>query len=205
MIPILSRRISLIRTCIICVLGAGIAAPTALAQLNSGAERQYAAGGQLTPLKLPPLPPKKIPAKNFGDWAQRCDPRPGVSEQKCYLTQTVVHTKDQKKQGLLAITVGFFGPDKKPGMILRVPLGFGVFLPPGFRFTVPGVEPIRMVIQSCLPTGCTAKTPLTPDVLAAMKNSDTGSLELYTIRKQLIRVPISFKGFTAALTSMHKG
>jgi invasion protein IalB len=53
--------------------------------------------------------------------------------------------------------------------------------------------------------GCVAQTPLLPDIIAAMKKTDAGSLELHTIRKQVIKVPISFKGFTAALESLSKG
>ena len=204
MIPSRSRRTPLIRACALVVIGIGIVATTAQAQQKPTTEIRIAAGGKLAPLKLPPLPPKEIPTKKFGDWTQRCDPRPGLSEQKCLLIQTVVHAKDEKRHGLLAVTVGLFGPTKIPGMLFRVPLGFGVFLPPGFKFNVPGVEPIRIVIQSCLPTGCSAQTPLSPDVIAAMQKADAGSLELHTIRKRVIRVPVSFKGFTAALASLGK-
>ncbi len=203
--PIRSRRGPLVRACKLVVVGVGLIATTAQAQQIPATERKFAAGRNLAPLKLPPLPPKKVPTKNFGDWTQRCTSRPGVPGQQCFLTQTVIQSKDQKKHGLLAITVGLFGPDKKPGMVLRVPLGLGVFLPPGFKFNVPGIEPVRIVIVSCLPNGCSAKTPLLPDIIAAMKKADAGSLELHTIRKQVIRVPVSFKGFTAALASLSKG
>jgi len=205
MIPVRSRRMHSAGFCMLVVIGAGIIAATAQAGQKPAPERQIAAAENLAPLKLPPLPQKKIPTKKFGDWTQRCDARPGVKGQQCFLTQTIVQTKNQRKHGLLAITVGLFGPDQKPGMVLRAPLGLAILLPPGFKLNVPGIEPIRIVILSCLPNGCSAKTPLVPDTLEAMKKADSGSVEFYNIGKQVIRVPFSFKGFTAALDSLNNG
>ncbi len=193
-----------LRACMLVVIGVGFIATTAQARQNPVAERQLAAGQNLAPLKLPPLPPKKFQSIIFGDWTQRCSTRPGVPKQKCFLTQTVIQTKDKKKHGLLAITVGLIGPDRKPTMALRVPLGLGVLLPPGLKLNIPGIEPTGIVIQSCLPIGCIAKLSLLPDIIAAMKKADAGSLEVYTIRKKLIKMPVSFRGFTEALESLIK-
>jgi len=205
MIPLSSRRMPLAGACVLVFIGAGMIAATAQARQEPAPERQFAAAENPAPLKLPPLPPKKFPTKKFGDWTQRCDTRPGVPGQQCFLTQTIVQTKDQRKHGLLAVTVGLIGPDKKPGMVLRVPLGLAVLLPPGFKLNVPGIEPIRIAILSCLANGCSAKLPLSPDTIEAMKKADAGSVELKNIGNQVIRVPVSFKGFSAALESLSKG
>ena len=159
----------------------------------------------MTPLKLPPLQSKKVLTKKFGDWIQRCSMRPGQTEKKCFLTQTVIQTKDKKKHGLLAITVGLLGQDQKPGMGLRVPIGLGVLLPPGFKFNVPSIEPTRIVSQSCLPLGCIARLP----PIARDHRRDEESLKRIargsTLRKQVVKLTVSFKGFTAALASLSKG
>lgn len=188
--------------CLIALATACALSTAAPAQQRSAVEMQVAVGGKLEPLKLPPLPRKKIPTKTFGDWTQHCTSQPGVPGQKCLLSQSVFKTDKQRKQGILAITVGYLGKKDEPAMLFRVPIALGLFLPPGLKFNVPGTEPVRMVVQSCLATGCSARTPLTPDIIAAMRNSDAGTLELYTIRKQLIRMPISFKGFAAAFASL---
>lgn len=205
MIPIRSGRSSLIRACALMVIGIGIIAPTAQAQQKPATPGQFPAGKNMSPLKLPPLPAKKIETKKFGDWTQRCTKRPGATEQNCFLTQTVIQTKNKKKHGLLAIRVGFIGPEQKLGMGLRVPLGAGVLLPPGFKFNVPGIEPTQIVIQSCLPMGCIARINLSPEIIGAMKKAEKGSLEIHTLRKRVMRVPVSFKGFTDALASLDKG
>lgn len=204
MIPIRIRQAALIKACLLAIGGAAGFPAIAQAQYFATAETQIAATGDLAPLKLPPLPRKKIPTKTFDDWTQHCTSQPGVPGQKCLLTQTVFKTNNQRKHALLAITIGYLGPNKEPAMLLRVPLALGVYLPPGLKFSVPGTEPVRMIIQSCRATGCSARTPLAPDLIAVMKNSDAGSLELYTVRKQLIRMPISFKGFAMAFDSLTK-
>lgn len=205
MTPIPMRRTPLLRSCMLVIIGVGFVVATAQAQQIPETKRHFTAGENLSPLKLPPLPAKKIPSKKFGDWTQLCKTRPGVSGRKCFLTQTVIQTKDKNRQGLLAITIGLIGPDQKPSMALRVPLELGVLLPPGFKFNVPGIEPTQIVVQSCLPIGCIAKMSLMPDIVAAMEKSEAGSLEVHTIRKKVIRIPVSFKGFTAALASLVNG
>ncbi len=205
MTPNRSRCRSLGWASMLAIAGIGIAATTAQAQRLTAAEKPISVGENLAPLKLPPLPPKDVPTKNFGDWMQRCDTRPGATQQTCLLLQTVVHTKDKQKRALLAMTVGLSGPDKKPLMVIQVPLALGTFLPPGFKLVIPGIEPVRVAIQSCLQIGCSAKVPLLPDIMAAMKKANAGSIEIHTLRKRVIKVPISFKGFTAALDSLGKG
>jgi len=197
-----SRRISLRRTCLLAAVAAGLAAPAAVAQQIPTSDRPFPAGKTPAPLELPPLPAKKPSTKRFGDWTQRCDVRPGATEHKCFLTQTVVHTQNGRKQPILAITIGRFGPKRQPGMVLLVPLAVGLYLPAGLKLSVPGTEPLPIAVQSCLPAGCSATFPLTPALTAAMKKADAGSLEIRTIRKQAIPVPLSFKGFTAAMDSL---
>jgi invasion protein IalB len=129
----------------------------------------------------------------------------GPDREDMFLTQTVIQTKDKKKPGLLAITVGLLGQDQKPGLGLRVPIGLGVLLPTGFKFNVPGIEPTRIVSQSCLPLGCIARLPLSPAIIDVMKKAEKGSLEVHTLRKQVVKLTVSFKGFAAALASLSKG
>lgn len=191
-----------VRVCMLVVIGiVGVATMTQAQQIPPTG-RPFTAAKKLNPLELPPLPRKNVPRKKFGDWTQRCQTQPGAKGKRCFLTQTVVQTKDKKKHGILAITIGLIGPEKKPVMGLRVPLGLGVLLPPGFRFNVPGTDPLQIVVQSCLPIGCIAKTPLPPKTIAAMQKTDAGSLEVHTIRKKVIKLPVFFKGFAAALASL---
>ena len=205
MTPNLFQPLPLFRACLFVVMGIGLVTATAQAQQHRAAEIQLAAGEKLSPLKLPPLPKKEIPTKKFEDWTQLCKTRPGATEEKCYLTQTVIQGEKEEKHGILAITVGLMGSDKKPGMALRVPLELGVLLPPGFKLNVPGADPTPIAIQICLPIGCIARFALEPEVVAAMKKADKGSIEVHTVRQKVMQIPVSFKGFTAALASLDRG
>lgn len=204
MAPKFPRLAPSLKTILCVIVAAGTVAFTTQAQQLPSAEGSFAAGKTPAPLELPPLPPKKLKTNKFGDWTQRCDTRPGVNAPQCFLTQTIVQNKDGKKRMILAITVGLLGQDQQPGMILLLPLDIGLFLPPGLIFNVPGTEPVRIAVQSCLRDGCRATTQLTPDIITAMQKGSDGTLEIRTIRKQIVRVPVSFKGFTAAFASLRK-
>ena len=190
---------------VIAAIGVGAIAMPAQAQQNPAKQIQLAADGGLAPLELPALPPKEIQKKKFGNWTQQCDTRPGSQQEKCFITQAVVGTKDNEKHGLLGITIGYFGPDHKLGVIFRVPIAMGIFLPSGFKFSVPGVEAAPIPVQVCMPQGCSATQVLSPDTVTAMKKANAGTLELQTVGKELVRLPVSFKGFTAALNSLSEG
>ena len=73
-----------VRACLLASIGIGIVATAAQAQQKPATPGQFYAGKSITPLKLPPLPSKKVLTKKFGDWIQRCSMRPGQTEKKCF-------------------------------------------------------------------------------------------------------------------------
>lgn len=173
------------------------------------------AGAQQTPDQFPPgqqqapqldLPPaqKREPGERFGDWTKKCETRPGTQEENCFLTQLVVHQQNEKRHGVLLVAIGYIGENRTPGAILRVPLALGVYLPGGMTLTVPSAEPMRIVFDACMPSGCSGATPLSDDVIIAMKKANSGSVEIRNIRRQNLRLPISFKGFTAGFAALDK-
>ena len=183
----------------------GMVPASAQAPATNPAAQQPAAGSIQAPLALPPLPSNAPPPQRFGDWAKRCSVQPGNKVQHCHLTQVLMHTKNQKRQGLLMLRVGYYGEKKIPAVIMRVPLALGVYLPTGLTLTVPGAEPLRVVIESCLPKqGCRAVAKLPSAMVSAMKNANKGTVALRTLRRQQLKLPVSFKGITAGLASLNK-
>lgn len=193
-----------VSVCILTALMATSVQVQAQAPYSPPATQQPNASGAPAPLDLPPLPRKTTPPQRFGDWSKKCDARPGNQGENCYLTQIVVHSRNDQKQGVLLVAVGYYGPNKTPGVIMRVPLALGVYLPTGLTLMVPGADPLKVVIESCLPRGCNAVAKLSPTLVAAMKNANRGSVDLQTIRRQQVKLPISFKGITAGLASLNK-
>jgi invasion protein IalB len=177
------------------------------------------AGAQQMPEQAPPgqpgvqldLPqgqnqqqPQQEPGERFGDWTKKCETRPGTQEETCFLTQLVIHQQNEQRHRVLLVAVGYYGEKRTPGVILRMPLALGLYLPTGMTFEVPSVKPIQIGFDSCLPGGCSGATPLTDDVLTAMKKANTGSVEVQNIRKQKLKLPLSFKGFTAGFAALEK-
>ena len=189
---------------ILTFLMTGTIPASAQAPATQPAAQQPAAGSAPAPLDLPPLPRNAPPPQRFGDWAKRCDVLPGKQIELCHLTQVLMHTRNEKRQGILMVRVGYYGDKKTPAVIMRVPLALGVYLPTGLTLTVPGTKPHKVAIESCLPQGCNASAKLPPAMVAAMKNANKGSVGLRTLRKQQIKLPVSFKGITAGLASLNK-
>jgi len=145
------------------------------------------------------------PGETFGDWVKRCDQPPGVPAQICYISQILVLKQNEQRRNVLFIAIGYYGPQKVPGAILRVPLNLGAYLPAGLNINVPGAKPVRVVFESCLPTGCNGAMKLEPEMITAMQKATGGTVELINLRRQKLTLPMSFKGFTAGFASLDKG
>ena len=164
--------------------------------------------GQQTPapLELPHLPKQHpSPGEKFGDWVKRCEAATGDRPQRCFISQLVVLAQNDKRRNVLFVAMGYLGSKKTPGVILRVPLALGTYLPAGLVLSVPGTKPMRIMVDPCLPGGCNAAAKLPPEIIAAMQKANRGTVELHTIRKQKLVLPISFKGFTAGFASLGNG
>jgi invasion protein IalB len=136
--------------------------------------------------------------QQFDDWRRSCDPTPGGGPDTCVIRQLVVNKENDK--AMLIVAMGYFGDKHQPGAIFEVPLG--LFLPAGVVFSIPGVQPIRVVVQTCLPQGCRAALLLPADALAALKKGDEAQVTVETAQRKKVSAPISLKGFSKAFASL---
>jgi invasion protein IalB len=158
------------------------------------------------PLDLPPLPRKRIPSQRFGDWAKTCNVQQGEQVKQCHLIQAFSRPHNNQRRTLLVIRMGNYGNPSTPTVVFRVPLALALYLPTGITFNVPGVDPLKLPFVYCLPKlGCQAEAKLPATLVAAMQNASKGSVEVVTLRKQKIKIPVSFTGITAGFASLHKG
>tara|TARA_R110000787_G_scaffold25941_5_gene72690 strand:+ start:209 stop:700 length:492 start_codon:yes stop_codon:yes gene_type:complete len=142
--------------------------------------------------------------QQFGDWVARCTIPQGAQTQSCALLQNIQQkTPDGQRRSLLAITVGYQGPNKIPTAILRVPLG--IYLPAGLTLEFPGAKPVRIVLEICAPNGCVGAVALNAEMLDAMRKGERGKVALQDNRRRTINIPISLKGFTAGFASLGNG
>ena len=156
-------------------------------------------------LDLPQTRQQQETPDRYGDWTRKCETQSSSQEQRCYLSQMVTVQRDDKRHPILLMAVGYYGEKKMPRVVFRLPLALGIYLPGGLTLSVPNTKPVRVVFEACLPGGCSGSTPLSEDVLAAMKKANGGTVDVQNIRKQKLQLPVSFKGFTAGFDALDKG
>ena len=140
-------------------------------------------------------------AVTYGDWGYKCDKSPDGAKTLCYVFQNV--TKKEGGQLVLGARVAYREGQGDPLIVITVPLGS--LLPPGAALTMEGVEPIKLAYFLCAQEGCTTvATPLTPDMVTAMKKGEQAVVRVAAPNKQVVGLPLSLKGFTKALNSLKK-
>ncbi len=136
--------------------------------------------------------------QKFEDWTLRCRPASDTQARGCRLNQQVVGTDSGKP--VLQFMVGRFGPEKVLGAVIFVPIG--VRLPPGLGIQV-DERPLHVFpFEICDPQTCQARAVLEGELLKDFKAGLIGHVKFQNAANREISVPISLKGFTAALRAL---
>jgi invasion protein IalB len=140
----------------------------------------------------------KTETQQFEDWTLRCQPASDTRARSCRLNQQVVATGSGKP--VLQFAVGRFGPEKILGAVIFVPIG--VRLPPGLGIQV-DEQPLHVFpFEICDPQTCQARAVLEGELLKDFKAGLIGHVKFQNAANREISVPISLKGFTAALRTL---
>ncbi|HWP94368.1 MAG TPA: invasion associated locus B family protein [Gammaproteobacteria bacterium] len=142
----------------------------------------------------PPTPETKM----FDDWGYRCDKQEGAETEVCRIQQTA--TLNPQGQRLMQTEVRHVPGNPNPVAIFTVPLG--ILLPAGVELSVPGVDPVRIIVQRCDMNGCVAVFALEPRYLDAMKKAESGQVSFQDVQQRPVKVPLSLKGFGNALAAL---
>ncbi len=171
------------------VSGAAILAWVALVPAMSHAQ----------PVTAQPSVPQAMTA-TYQDWVMRCETQP-KGEKLCEIAQGI---QAQGQQGLLAqIVVG--KPARTAPFRLIVQLPAGVWLPGGVSLQLDGKgAPLALTYTRCQ-SACFADLELKPAQIEQLKASNTaGRLEFQDGARKTIQLPVSFRGFAAALEASQK-
>ncbi len=134
----------------------------------------------------------------FEDWMVRCEGGNGKAE-RCFAFQNIVYT--QSGERLLTLAAGYLGPKGEPWIALTVPLG--MFLPAGVAVKVDEEQRFDVPFKICTAKGCEAGNPLDEVLLRTMKSGLVARIAfLDGITRRQITVPVSLKGFAAALRTL---
>lgn len=131
------------------------------------------------------------PPKIFDDWALRCS----TTENKtraCALNQLIIE-KESKRQ-MLRLTVVHSKDNKTDGLVVVAPLG--VALQKGLSFASSSSPATTLLYRFCLREGCYVEFPVSASLLADMKKGGQGEVSFTPAGAQKpMTLKISFKGF----------
>ena len=148
-----------------------------------------------------PVLAEEAKATTYGDWGHKCDKSPDGEQELCYVFQNV--TKKEGGQLVLGARIAYREGQGDPLIVVTVPLGS--LLPPGAALVMEGVEPVKLVYFLCANEGCTTvATPLSPDMVTAMKKGDKAVVRVAAPNKQVVGLPLSLNGLSKALGSLKK-
>ena len=135
--------------------------------------------------------------KKFKDWAVVCEKMPSTGEKICNIFQNV--TNDKKKV-VLQVAIGYRPGSSEVQALFTLPLG--ILLQPGIEFKGGTAEAVRIPFSVCVKNGCVAITKLEAATVKGMKAGDKGSVKFAATQKQILEIPVSLSGFTAAFNSL---
>lgn len=134
----------------------------------------------------------------YQDWVVRCVA--GEAGRICEVVQNI----QAQGQGLIAsVAVGRAAAKAPLRLVVQLPAG--VWLPAGVKVQIAEkAKPVQLVFTRC-PQGCFAEAELDAAALQALKAaSEPGSFTFEDGARRPVTLPLSFKGFTAALDASLK-
>lgn len=144
-------------------------------------------------------PAKPPAAQEAGPgWAVNCKSDATEQGLECRLSQTVV-TK-QGGQVLTEVTFLFPEDNKEIEVIVQLPLG--LFLPGGATIQVDDNSPQRLGFRACDRSGCFARAPISPQMLANLQKGKQLQVSFQNLAEDPINVPLSLDGFEGAYSKI---
>lgn len=133
----------------------------------------------------PPAPP---------GWSTRCSSASRGAPLECLIEQTAVLTKT----GQLIVLIDIRVPSDTHAPVAVIQLPLGLNLPAGAKLQVDDGKATDLQIQTCEQRGCYANTPISPEMLAAMKTGKQLKVSFQNLAKEVIAIPMPLTDFAAA-------
>lgn len=195
--------------------GAGLRGLAAVAAVVAGLSVECAAaapdlakgqGGAVAPLQATGTENNdpQVTTATYQDWLVRCVTPPS-SAKVCEATQTIQVQAQQGQPGgpIAVVAVGRLAADAPLRIAVQLPVG--VWLPAGAKLQVgEKTKPTDLEFKRCV-QGCFAETEANKDLELALRTvAGNGTLSFEDGARRAVNVPISFRGFTAALDAALK-
>lgn len=148
-----------------------------------------------------PAAEKPAETKKFDDWVVACGQPKGETKKVCQAVQTLTNKDDGKR--VMQIMVGYPEGAVDPVAVFVLPLGY--LLQAGGKFELDGKEVGVLGAERCIQTGCIVPLGLNAEMLAKFKGGTGGKIVVTIAKDRTIDLPVSLKGFSAALGELKKG
>lgn len=148
--------------------------------------------------------------ETFGDWTLRCSAANAAPAGKAQAGSAAVHceiaepivAKGQNRP-VAVVAVGPAAPGGAMRLVAQVPVG--AWIPTTPTLTVGANDPVELSYKRCFPRACLASVDLANDLRDKMKAETKGGKITFSMNPgQVINLPITFKGFTAAYDALLK-
>jgi invasion protein IalB len=127
-------------------------------------------------------------------WVSRCSSLSREAPLECAVEETAVLTKTG--QLIVLVNVRVTGDTRQPVALVQLPLGLN--LPAGAKLQVDDGKAIDLQIQTCENRGCYANTPVSPELLTALKSGKQLKVAFQNLTKEIITIPMPLADFPAA-------
>ncbi|WP_161633533.1 invasion associated locus B family protein [Mesorhizobium erdmanii] len=146
-----------------------------------------------------PAPAKEAkPAADANPWAVNCSSGSANSELQCQVSQNLTEAKTGQR--VLTVTVRRDNGNGSLAMLLALP--HGLFLPSGVSYQIDQGQKTTIAIQTSDQNGAYAATPLSPELVKAMKSGTNLNIGMESVTRKPVTIPVSLAGFTAAIAKL---
>ncbi|MER9206733.1 MULTISPECIES: invasion associated locus B family protein [unclassified Mesorhizobium] len=131
-------------------------------------------------------------------WALNCSSGSTGTELQCQVSQNLTEAKTGQR--VLTVTVRRDNGNGNLAMLLALP--HGLFLPSGASYQIDQGQKTTIAIQTSDQNGAYAATPLSADLVKAMKSGTNLNIGIESVTRKPVTIPVSLAGFTAAIDKL---
>jgi invasion protein IalB len=141
-----------------------------------------------------PSPEQQAAQAPAPGWISRCNSISREAPLECAVEETAVLTKTG--QLIVLVNIRVTGDTHQPVALVQLPLGLN--LPAGAKLQVDDGKVTDLQIQTCENRGCYANTPVSPELLTALKSGKQLKVAFQNLNKEIITIPMPLADFPEA-------
>jgi len=143
-------------------------------------------------------PAEAVTNADANPWAVNCSSGSANAELQCQVSQNLTEAKTGQR--VLTVTVRRDPGNGSLAMLLALP--HGLFLPSGASYQIDQGQKTTIAIQTSDQNGAYAATPLSPELVKAMKSGTNLNIGMESVTRKPVTIPVSLGGFTAAIAKL---